>query len=348
MAKFLNKKEQVYDLKLTSYGRHLLSIGTFKPTYYAFYDDNVIYDIQYTRSGSVEGQNNVNRRVKERTPYLETAIMFRDTEESLSEQSTDALNFEADETPTTTIPDRDILKFESAIGDAMLNGDSRSAPAWKVLMMQGVISSSIHHQGAPFSPAYVGEPRDGILLHSHIPQINISASYTLSVTDSETETNPISARDLSDTTALFADNMVIQLQMEDPILYFEEVNTKTLTENFDIEVFEVVSGSRHGIYTPTLARKYFEKQIPQIENGFMLMETPLSNDEQELTSDSVEYYFDILKDKSVNQTMACQGSEEFNKESYYVSFDFDCEEAATTATFYDIYGSVTEPEICQS
>jgi len=44
VAKFLNKKEQVIDFKLTNYGHYLLSVGELKPTYYAFYDDNVLYD----------------------------------------------------------------------------------------------------------------------------------------------------------------------------------------------------------------------------------------------------------------------------------------------------------------
>jgi len=47
MAKFLNKKEQVYDLKLTSYGHYLMSVGKFKPVYYAFFDDNILYDGAY-------------------------------------------------------------------------------------------------------------------------------------------------------------------------------------------------------------------------------------------------------------------------------------------------------------
>jgi len=42
MAKFLNKKERVYDLKLTSYGEYLMSVGRYKPHYYAFFDDNSI------------------------------------------------------------------------------------------------------------------------------------------------------------------------------------------------------------------------------------------------------------------------------------------------------------------
>ena len=44
MAKFLNKKEQVIDFQLTPYGRQRLSVGSLKPTYYAFFDDDILYD----------------------------------------------------------------------------------------------------------------------------------------------------------------------------------------------------------------------------------------------------------------------------------------------------------------
>ena len=37
---FFNKKEDVIDLQLTQYGRHLLSKGQFNPVYYSFFDDN--------------------------------------------------------------------------------------------------------------------------------------------------------------------------------------------------------------------------------------------------------------------------------------------------------------------
>jgi hypothetical protein len=46
MAKFINKKEKVYDFKLTPYGHYLLSIGAFKPEFYGFFDDNIIYDYE--------------------------------------------------------------------------------------------------------------------------------------------------------------------------------------------------------------------------------------------------------------------------------------------------------------
>ena len=84
MAKFLNKKEQVYDLQLTTYGRHLLSTGRFKPTYYAFYDDNVIYDLKYANGGVAETQSTVHDRIKNETQYLESVTLFRDLEQTLN------------------------------------------------------------------------------------------------------------------------------------------------------------------------------------------------------------------------------------------------------------------------
>ena len=46
--KFMNKKEDVLDIRMTPYGEYLLSQGRFKPEYYAFYDDNILYETLYT------------------------------------------------------------------------------------------------------------------------------------------------------------------------------------------------------------------------------------------------------------------------------------------------------------
>mgnify|MGYP003142231761 CR=1 FL=1 len=40
---FFNKKQDVLDLQLTGYGKQLLSRGLFKPFYYTFSDDGVLY-----------------------------------------------------------------------------------------------------------------------------------------------------------------------------------------------------------------------------------------------------------------------------------------------------------------
>ena len=66
---FFNKKEEVLDVQLTEYGKYLLSKGRMKPVYYAFYDDEILYDV--SASGDVsELQKNADRRIRYETPNL--------------------------------------------------------------------------------------------------------------------------------------------------------------------------------------------------------------------------------------------------------------------------------------
>ena len=78
---FMDKKQDVYDIKITPYGKKLLSQGNFKPEYYAFFDDDVLYDFAHSNNItavsdigstqlSVEGQNDIETRIKEETPYF--------------------------------------------------------------------------------------------------------------------------------------------------------------------------------------------------------------------------------------------------------------------------------------
>ena len=352
MAKFLDKKEQVIDFKLTSYGRYLLSIGSFKPSYYAFFDNNIMYDTRYVRQtpgGRPLLQNKISKRIVQDTSYFETVSVFRNINATINDYTGEIINaLDTSETTLKITPEPDIFKVDSIIGDAFLDGPTDAAPAWQVLMMQNKISSSVYKTDYSFDRPDM----PGALVNSRTPQINIQAIYTLKIADPEFDYNAENARDLVDQSTIFADNKVIQLQMNDPIMYFNEINTQLLTENFEIEVFEVISGSKImgdlDLYSPTLERKYFEKKIPQIENGFMMTETPLANEEQNLTTASVEYYFDALTDASVNHAAACAGAQVFSKKGYYIDFDFNCETKSGDAVFYDIYGSVTEPEICQT
>ena len=116
-------------------------------------------------------------------------------------------------------------------------------------------------------------------------------------------------------------------------------------ENFEIEVFEVLSNPDGG---EALKRKYFKREIPQIKNGIMLSPNKKQTAVSELTTDSVEYYFDVLVDSNVDQQLACKGAEIFNRQSYYIDFDFECEAEEEQSLFFDIYGTIVEPEICQS
>ena len=62
---FFNKKEEVIDIELTQFGKAKLSRGIFRPTYYAFFDDDILYDLDYANaSGSYYEIQNKRRSRK--------------------------------------------------------------------------------------------------------------------------------------------------------------------------------------------------------------------------------------------------------------------------------------------
>ena len=42
---FFDRKEEVLEIELTSFGRHKLSKGEFEPVFYSFFDDDVVYEL---------------------------------------------------------------------------------------------------------------------------------------------------------------------------------------------------------------------------------------------------------------------------------------------------------------
>ena len=61
---FSNKKEDVIDLKLTTHGRRLLSDGVFKPVYYSFFDDNILYDASRVSGSAAEPSEGIVGNLK--------------------------------------------------------------------------------------------------------------------------------------------------------------------------------------------------------------------------------------------------------------------------------------------
>ena len=72
---FFNKKEDVIDLELTPMGEILLSQGGFTPAYYAFFDDEILYDNLYG-SLTAEEQKDTKNRIKD-VPRMKPQVVFR-------------------------------------------------------------------------------------------------------------------------------------------------------------------------------------------------------------------------------------------------------------------------------
>jgi hypothetical protein len=275
-----------------------------------------------------EAQNDVFTRIKDETQYLESFVLFRDLDDSMSELKGGYEDYESGETitPIQSQPAADIFRFDRMIGDAWLDGNSNQAPAWKIVSLQSLISSSAQYETGSYT---------------QIPQVNYNLNYRLTTHTNEFIDNPTELQELEQRTLKFIDDDVIILESDNPLVYVEEVNTELLTENFDIEVF-LVTGSQNR----TLERKYFQREIPQIVNGLLVSEIQKENFADTFTTNSVEYYFDVLTDIQINSDKACRGAEIYNKQSYYVDLDFDCAQEGQQEVYFDIYGAATEPEIC--
>ena len=327
--KFLNKKEQVLDIQLTPYGKQKLSMGELKPTYYAFFDDNIAYDRRYFTSASLELQNDIHKRIKEETQYLETQTIFKQV--LAGTLVAGGLISDVNLTQPASIYTR-----ESYIGDARLQSEQNNvAPAWKVIAMQGTISSS--------APVFTGSLTTSRQVererNSGIVQLNINADYSIEASTFQNRFSFENTRQIPTVSRLFADDTVAEIKFQDPLIYVEELNTELLKDNFSVEVFEVPEDSQ-----TELRRLFFKNTIPQIVDGMLVHTEPVEN----LTGadqDSVEYYFTFDKDYQIDAKIACKYINQFNSEDYLIDLDFDCEEDDEDL-FYDIYGKVTESEIC--
>jgi hypothetical protein len=231
------------------------------------------------------------------------------------------------------------LRYDKPIGDAHLDGRKLNfAPAWKVVLLNGKIT---------------GNSQRDSLNKLEIPQIDISLEYEKKIQESAASLDPLAMVSAVNETYTFVDGNTIALKSDDPVIYVEELNTDILTENFDIEIFEVMTSSYVDSSTDTKTqgtssyiRKYFEKEVAQIVDGIMRMPNPIEKFHEQIPSSSVEYYFDIRTDSQVDLGIACRGIEMYNRKSYYIDLDFDCAGIEQDNIYYDIYGSDSEPEIC--
>ena len=259
--------------------------------------------------------------------------------------------FDLDIHPQMYLPKPEILSFESSIGDAKFEGDNtQAAPAWKIVSCQGEMSNIRVKDTTDYN--FTESDSDQELTEFNVPQIDVNAYYTLLISSDSEILEEETISDFISETRPFAGGNTIKLVRDDIMIYGEEVNTELLTENFDIEVFEIVNEGVSDSISVTstagtqLKRKYFKNVNPQIIDGLMVAETPQQVSQPTLTTDSVEYFFDILTDSQANGKIACSCANAFNKNSYYVDIDFDCVEEEFNEIYYDIYGSATSPEIC--
>ena len=127
---FFDKKEEVIQIELTQYGKYLLSIGQWKPAFYAFFDDNIIYD--GAAAGIVEAQNQIEPRIQEGTPQLKPQHSFFGRETSFLKVYTNqeaTINSEYHRVKLEAPVQRE-YSLQGTLGTA--DNFTQYAPRWKV------------------------------------------------------------------------------------------------------------------------------------------------------------------------------------------------------------------------
>lgn len=288
---FFNKKEEILEIKLTSYGKQKIAAGTFKPTYYAFFDDDVLYDA--ARAGVTEDNNDIEPRIQEDTPSLRAQTSFTDLEKLVMKQthdlSADGTYHETNVTDIKIDPsvfqDYDSTRNVLPLGNSKL-GDQYIA-SWRVEFLEGNFKSS---------KAWNNDDLD------NKPAVNIpQLTCDLAVQPVLKEKNFIGVVDPE--TGRFAPantetNQFIQLTDDYLLLDVAESHVDLLNDSFSIEVYEVLTEDGKEVLKP----KMFKKQVESIVDGILLDEEEIMAQISNVEVDNkfADFYFTILSDDEID------------------------------------------------
>ncbi len=274
---FFNSKEDILEINLTSFGKYLLSRGDFKPVYYDFYDDDVLYDGNY--AALTESQNNIQDRLINNTPQLKPQYNFSGLEHygingSLKKQEEQCIS-------------EKYYALVGALGNATA-GDMYY-PSFSLSLLNGEIEGTIDVLTSSLRP------------NLKIPQITLKNNqYLIKQVDNINNLE-------SGYKVIFEDfdnNQFVIYKDSTNLLEIIEENTSDELENFELEVFKIEANGKE------IPLKFIKKPT-YIKNG-ILLDTPLdadaSNIIKHIKDDNVEWYFNIKTDSEIDKTKLPQST----------------------------------------
>jgi len=317
---FFNKKEDVIGIELTPYGRHLLSLGRLKPTYYAFFDDDILYNS--AAGGFTENQSEIRTRIINETPRLRPQRDLDSPGRTITE-SENYLSVKKIRRPHTNLNVHYMLEPLGTSDAAKVE-----PPLFKTTFIRGEISGS------------VASTITGSYAQKLIPQINSTIEYKMSVGNTKNDP-PVRGRLSSLTKAASQtkeDGTYIQIDEEQILVEILEQNGFKFKDGLEVEVY-VYDDANDG---ETLKRLKFIPKSRQVMND-MLIEQQVS--EVDPTPDYVEHYFNFITDSEIPESEICKGITQLKSEEIFIDIEVECPD--TEAVDFDIYGTrITDVEVC--
>jgi len=139
---FFDRKEEVMDIQLTQYGKHLLSRGKFRPVFYAFYDDDVIYDLKYANNGDEEIQKLAEDRIKS-TPRIKSQYVFSGRE--LKANKVDSGTCKGEMAVCNKLQVSKVKQYALGLPLGTSEPNTSKHPAWAVKFLKGSLSGSSYY-----------------------------------------------------------------------------------------------------------------------------------------------------------------------------------------------------------
>lgn len=263
---FFNKKEEVVQIELTRIGREKLSKGQFKPAYYEFLDEDVLYDRKNVAADTSEEQNDIKERLKEK------------------------LTLRAP-TARQSVPPKDgaVLPENKAIeGLGTFLPYSNYKPSWKITAEDGTLFTA--STDISFDPVELATGRTVGPSYEKIPQLNLTCEYEYNAYVKVDKDDEVFEDDVNENPFIQEDNLFTKPENDSFILFnkdfndftinVEEKNVLDLKGDFVLEVFK------------------YEYDLDASGNEKLVVDQ-LFFDEQNVDESSVYWYFDLTTDDLV-------------------------------------------------
>ena len=261
---FFDNKEEVLSIELTSYGRQLLYSGKFKPAYYSFHDDGVVYDI--TNGGADEEiQASSSVRILEQSIFCKPQRKQELFNKSLNDNNT----------------------IQNLLGNSSLMKDS--PPSWSITLLKGEINN--------FQEKYKNtnqvsqQDLNPTYYNLDIPQINLK--------NIESEIEFLGINDVKNGTEIyFEDGNSVRIKNNYAFLDIAELNADFEGDAFDIELYEI--GGQEADGSDILKPVLFKKPIEFVINNILYNEDEIP---QQILDENLQYadnYFNLLVDEEID------------------------------------------------
>ena len=333
MPNFFDKKEEVINIELTQHGKILLSKGKFHPHYYAFYDDDVLYDTKY--AGYAEGQNETQLRILEHTPTMKPQSYRAGIEQN--EGETPQLVQDFKDTIQTGLPKKPVSRktvdlYASATPMGTSEYNSEYAPAWDIKLLEGEIKSTTTHLTGTYEASKVPQlniktPEYKIKLQTgDVPEAEECDPYNPSDTEEISGTDFNIVNDMNITSKKFSDGTFMTIEQDNLVFQIDEINSIYSNENFDIEIFLIEDSDTTQGTEERLKALSFIKKPSMIVNDILIdME---EQEDIEPSTDNVEYYLEITVDKDHSDKFwKDKGAVPRKSDVFYNEEDFEPDES---------------------